>query len=104
MHSSSTLLWAALAATGLADSHYFFSGFFAGSSLVGVEFDDAASTLSLVHNMTLNTTAGSKWIAIDVSVHQRDRSNSIADICVCLGTEEKCVCRYYRLLPKLCYH
>ncbi|KAK9419183.1 putative Lactonase, 7-bladed beta-propeller-domain-containing protein [Seiridium unicorne] len=61
----SVLLFAASAAPALADTHYFFSGFFSGSTIVGVEFDDTASTLTLVNNITTSASSGSKWIAID---------------------------------------
>lgn len=56
----------AVAAPVLADSHYFFSGFFSGTTVVAVEFDDSADTLTLVNNIT-TSASGSKWIAIDVS-------------------------------------
>ncbi|KAF2126689.1 3-carboxy-cis,cis-mucoante lactonizing enzyme [Dothidotthia symphoricarpi CBS 119687] len=55
----------AFATLAFGESHYFFSGFFAGSTIVGVTFDDATSTLSLVNNITTQATSGSKWIAID---------------------------------------
>jgi carboxy-cis,cis-muconate cyclase len=63
----SLLLSAALAVPALADTHYFFSGFFSGSTVVGAEFDDVASTLTLVNNISTSASSGSKWIAIDVS-------------------------------------
>lgn len=50
----------------LADSHYFFTGFFSGSTIVGVEFDDVASTLTLVNNITTDASSGAKWITLDV--------------------------------------
>lgn len=52
--------------TALADTHYMFSGFFSGSTIVGLEFDDVASTLTLVNNITNDALASaSKWIAIN---------------------------------------
>ncbi|KAF1929970.1 3-carboxy-cis,cis-mucoante lactonizing enzyme [Didymella exigua CBS 183.55] len=65
MRPACSLSIVSFAALVLGDSHYFFSGFFAGSTIVGVEFDDATSTLSLVNNITTKATSGSKWIAID---------------------------------------
>lgn len=50
----------------LADTHYFFAGSFAGSTIVGVEFDDVAATLTLVNNITTDASSGSKWITLDV--------------------------------------
>ncbi|KAF2646077.1 3-carboxy-cis,cis-mucoante lactonizing enzyme [Massarina eburnea CBS 473.64] len=64
MVSSKAAVVAALAAPALADSHYFFTGFFSGSTIVGVEFDDAASTLTWKQNISTNAT-GSKWIELD---------------------------------------
>lgn len=61
----------ALATLALGEPHYFFSGFFAGSTIVGIEFDDATSDLSLVNNITTQATSGSKWIAIDVGAFPR---------------------------------
>jgi carboxy-cis,cis-muconate cyclase len=66
MRSLSLLSLAASATPILADTHYFFSGFFAGSTIVGVEFDDATSSLTLVNNITTDASSGSKWIALDV--------------------------------------
>lgn len=62
----SSLLFAAGVTPVLCDTHYFFSGFFSGTAIVGVEFDEAASTLTLANNITTSATSGSKWIAIDV--------------------------------------
>ncbi|OBR12712.1 Carboxy-cis,cis-muconate cyclase [Colletotrichum higginsianum IMI 349063] len=56
---------AAAAAPALADTHYFFSGFFSGSTIVGVEFDDQTHSLTLKNNITTDASAGSKWIALD---------------------------------------
>ncbi|KAH8651426.1 Lactonase, 7-bladed beta-propeller-domain-containing protein [Xylariales sp. PMI_506] len=58
-------LLTAAAALAVADTHYFFSGSFDGSTIFGVEFDDAASTLALINNITVETSSGSKWIALD---------------------------------------
>lgn len=77
MYLSFVLPLITLAGLVLGDTHYFYSGFFSGSSIVGVEFDDSVSTLTLTQNITIKATAtgGSKWIAIDVrhaSVTQKD--------------------------------
>lgn len=66
MRASYTLPLAAFAAPVLGKAHYFFSGFFAGETIVGVEFDDVISSLTLMHNITTQASSGSKWIAIDV--------------------------------------
>jgi hypothetical protein len=58
-------IFLALVIPVLGNTHYFFSGFFAGSTIIGVEFDDGTSSLSIVNNITTSAT-GSKWIAIDV--------------------------------------
>lgn len=57
---------AALATPVLSAQHSFFSGFFAGSTIVHVEFDDLTNSLTLVNNITTLTSSGAKWIAIDV--------------------------------------
>ncbi|GKT47488.1 carboxy-cis,cis-muconate cyclase [Colletotrichum spaethianum] len=58
-------LAAAAAAPALADTHYFFSGFFSGSNIVGVEFNDQTQSLTLKKNITTDASSGSKWIALD---------------------------------------
>jgi carboxy-cis,cis-muconate cyclase len=68
MRQSALLSLAASAIPALADTHYFFSGFFSGTTIVGVEFDDSASTLTLKNNITTDATSGSKWIAMDVCI------------------------------------
>ncbi|GKT59536.1 hypothetical protein ColTof3_06875 [Colletotrichum tofieldiae] len=65
MRSSQLLSLAAVAVPTLADSHYFFSGFFSGSTVVGVEFDDQTQSLTLKKNITTDASSGSKWIALD---------------------------------------
>lgn len=67
MRSFQLLSLAAAAAPALADSHYFFSGFFSGSTIVGVEFDDQTQSLTLKNNISTDASSGSKWIHIDVS-------------------------------------
>jgi hypothetical protein len=59
----------ALASPVLSATHYLYSGFFSGSTIVGIEFDDVASTLTIKNNITTQAeaTSGSKWIALDVS-------------------------------------
>jgi carboxy-cis,cis-muconate cyclase len=56
---------AASVAPAFADTHYLFSGFFSGTTVVGLEFDDATSALTVVNNIT-TTATGSKWIALGV--------------------------------------
>ncbi|KAF9881539.1 carboxy-cis, cis-muconate cyclase [Colletotrichum karsti] len=65
MRSFTLLSLAAAAVPALADTHYFFSGFFSGNTIVGVEFDDEKSSLTLVNNITTDASSGSKWIALD---------------------------------------
>lgn len=61
-----TILAAVCAGIATADTHYLFSGFFDGTSIVAIEFDDVKSSLNLVNNITINADS-SKWISIDVS-------------------------------------
>ncbi|BAE55422.1 unnamed protein product [Aspergillus oryzae RIB40] len=49
----------------LGEKHHLYSGFFSGSQLYGIQFDDETSTLTVVNNITTNSSDGSKWIAID---------------------------------------
>ncbi|KAF5506101.1 Carboxy-cis,cis-muconate cyclase [Colletotrichum siamense] len=65
MRSFTLLTLAAAAVPTLADTHYFYSGFFSGSTIVGVEFDDETSSLTLVNNITTDASSGSKWIHLD---------------------------------------
>ncbi|KAJ0359480.1 hypothetical protein COL154_008264 [Colletotrichum chrysophilum] len=65
MRSFTLLTLAAAAVPALADTHYFYSGFFSGSTIVGVEFDDETSSLTLVNNITTDASSGSKWIHLD---------------------------------------
>ena len=71
MHAPSALLLATFAGLALCDKHYFFSGFFAGSTIIGVEFDDVAESLTLVNNITTDASDGSKWIALDVCTFRK---------------------------------
>ncbi|KAF2654638.1 3-carboxy-cis,cis-mucoante lactonizing enzyme [Lophiostoma macrostomum CBS 122681] len=59
------LVLVALAIPVLSETHYLYSGFFSGSTIVGLEFDDATLTLTLENNITTQATSGSKWIALD---------------------------------------
>ena len=68
MRGASTFALAAFAAPVFAESHYLFSGFFSGSTIVGLVFDDATSSLSFVNNITTLASSGSKWITLDVSL------------------------------------
>lgn len=67
MHSSLVILCvAALCELAVATSHHLFSGVFDGSSIYSLTFDDTTSNLSLLHNISTNSSGGSsKWIAID---------------------------------------
>ncbi|KAG7406451.1 Carboxy-cis,cis-muconate cyclase [Fusarium oxysporum f. sp. rapae] len=58
-------LFPLLAASAVAEVHYLFSGFFAGSTIAGIEFDDEALSLTLVKNISSASDDGSKWIALD---------------------------------------
>lgn len=60
-----SLLWATSVRLAAASTHHLFSGFFSGSTIVGLEFD-GDSSLSLVNNITTSANSGSKWIALDV--------------------------------------
>ncbi|KAL1597874.1 hypothetical protein SLS60_008361 [Paraconiothyrium brasiliense] len=65
MRPLSSLSLLAAVPSVLGDKHYFFSGFFAGSTIAGIEFDDSANSLTLVNNISAQSTGGSKWISID---------------------------------------
>ncbi|KAF4967940.1 hypothetical protein FSARC_4593 [Fusarium sarcochroum] len=58
-------LFPLLAVSALADVHHLFSGFFSGSTIAGIEFDDEALSLTLVKNISSTSDDGSKWIALD---------------------------------------
>ncbi|KAI8665301.1 hypothetical protein NCS56_00965800 [Fusarium sp. Ph1] len=47
-----------------AETHHLFSGFFSGSTIAGIEFDDLSSSLTLVKNIS-SEASGSKWITLD---------------------------------------
>ncbi|KAJ3546714.1 hypothetical protein NM208_g1866 [Fusarium decemcellulare] len=49
----------------LAETHHFFSGFFAGSTIAGIEFDVETSSLTLTKNISATVDTGSKWISLD---------------------------------------
>lgn len=67
MASRPFLLAAAVLSTHvLGESHYMFSGFFSGDTIVALEFEDTTSSLSIVQNVTTDASGGSKWIALDV--------------------------------------
>ena len=96
--SLSTLLLAVVPKV-LGDKHYFFSGFFAGNVIAGVEFDDSTNDLTLVNNITVNASEGSKWIAIDVraQLFSLKPSTSLTPT----GTQKECLRRNDRPNPKL---
>lgn len=69
MRFLSTLCLAAITATPiLADTHYFYAGYFSDASVSGIEFDDEANTLTLVNNYSV-TSGSSRWIAADVRAY-----------------------------------
>ncbi|KJK61777.1 Lactonase 7-bladed beta-propeller [Aspergillus parasiticus SU-1] len=49
----------------LGAKHHLYSGFFSGSQLYRIQFDDETSALTVINNITTNISDGSKWIAID---------------------------------------
>ncbi|KAE9968846.1 hypothetical protein EG328_007198 [Venturia inaequalis] len=53
------------ATPALTATYSFFAGSFSGSTIYGLEFDNTTSSLTLVKNITINTTSGSKWIHMD---------------------------------------
>lgn len=70
-------LGALFSSSALGQVHHFYSGVFTGSSLYGVEFNEASSQLSFIYNGTLDISS-SKWIATDVSlVVKRHHSYSL---------------------------
>lgn len=54
--------------SALAAKHQLYTGFFAGSTVVALEFDDVTSSLAIINNISTTYTSGQKWIALDVSV------------------------------------
>lgn len=66
MHAIFNLCLAAIAGHKvLADTHYFYAGYFSEALISGIEFDDEANTLTLVDNFSV-TSGSSRWIAADV--------------------------------------
>ncbi|RAO70373.1 uncharacterized protein BHQ10_006385 [Talaromyces amestolkiae] len=57
---------AAYAGFTTADTHYLLSGFFSGTSIAALEFDDAKLSLNLINDITINANS-SKWISLDES-------------------------------------
>lgn len=78
MHPLTLLSLAAGAVPALADTHYFYIGFFSGSAILGVEFDDVASSLTVVNNISTEAVSGQRWLAFDVGVVS-DTSGSDSD-------------------------
>lgn len=71
MHSSPAILaFAAFVAPALADTHFMYAGFFAGSNIVGLEYDDVTEALTLVNTTATSATSGQKWISLDVRTKQ----------------------------------
>lgn len=103
-----TLFTAIFSSLVAANTYNMYAGFFSGSTLVRLEFDDATSTLTLAENITAPYTSGQKWIALDVSrslyrlIMLRKKK---ANISYFLNTapEEKSLCGHDWWLPKLHY-
>ncbi|KAF2628853.1 hypothetical protein BU25DRAFT_466774 [Macroventuria anomochaeta] len=69
--------FSSFATLALGESHYFISSFLAESAIVGVEFDDATSFLSLVNNIMAQATSGSKSLSLVGAVTlSSDRQNA----------------------------
>mgnify|MGYP003662493348 CR=1 FL=1 len=62
---TATILLGTLAGQAVGSVHHMFSGAFSGSTIYAIEFDDESNSLTLVNNITSNSSS-SKWIAIDV--------------------------------------
>lgn len=60
-------LAAVVAKIVLADTHYFYAGYFSQASVSGIEFDDEANTLTLTDTFSV-TSGSSRWIAADVRI------------------------------------
>jgi len=65
MDKFSVAFVAVCAGLAAAETHYLFLGFFDGTSIAALEFDDSKSSLDLVNNITINANS-SKWISLDV--------------------------------------
>lgn len=63
---TATLFISAFSGLVAAETYNLYAGFFSGTNLVRLEFDDSTSTLSLAENITAPYTSGQKWIALDV--------------------------------------
>ncbi|KAG4421100.1 hypothetical protein IFR04_005743 [Cadophora malorum] len=61
---TATILLGTLAGQAVGSVHHMFSGAFSGSTIYAIEFDDESNSLTLVNNITSNSSS-SKWIAID---------------------------------------
>ncbi|KAH9906237.1 Lactonase, 7-bladed beta-propeller-domain-containing protein [Xylariomycetidae sp. FL2044] len=64
MRSVPILALTAVLGRAVADTHYMFAGFFDGPTILGIEFDDAANTLTVINNSTIEGEV-SKWISLD---------------------------------------
>lgn len=56
---------ALLSPSVLGHLHNFYTGFYSGNSLYGIQFDDVSSELNVVYNGSLDMQS-SQWIATDV--------------------------------------
>lgn len=66
MRLSSSIPLVAIVPIVLGNTHYFFSGYFNGTTIARVQFDDLQNTLTLVNNITVPTLGNSIWITLDV--------------------------------------
>ena len=65
MGKFSVIFVAACAGFTTADTHYLLSGFFSGTSIAALEFDDEKLSLNLIKNITIHSNS-SRWISLDV--------------------------------------
>lgn len=66
LHLAATLV--TLASPALADTHFFYAGFFSQEYVSGFEFNDETNNLTLIDNYAV-TAGSSRWIATDVRTH-----------------------------------
>ncbi|KAJ5777258.1 hypothetical protein N7520_000504 [Penicillium odoratum] len=64
MNLTGGIFGALLCSPVLGQIHHFYSGFFSGDSLYGIEFNEASSKLNVVYNGSLDLSS-SKWVATD---------------------------------------
>lgn len=67
MRGVSKIVLAALTTPAWGEVHRFLVGYFAGTDVNALDFDDSTNSLTVYSNITLDGTSGQKWIALDVS-------------------------------------